>query len=251
MQGSKPEEIKMLNRTGPKPLYMQLEEILRKQIQDGELTFHQAIPSENELSRIYSLSRMTVRGVITHLVGEGLLYRVPGKGTFVAEPKIMTGPLSQKGIREQLEAMGYETGTTVLQKKIEKADSQAARELGLSPGTPVYKLERLRYANGEPLGLDYSYIPVALCNNLFDKDLEREALCDVLEKNYNIKAKHGVETLESCQAAAREIKHLKVPKGSALLMLKYTMYSQDETPFEYSRVVFRGDRMKLKFSFNR
>jgi GntR family transcriptional regulator len=182
-------------------------------------------------------------------VGEGLLYRVPGKGTFVAEPKIMTGPLSQKGIREQLEAMGYETGTTVLEKKIEKADSQAARELGLSPGAPVYKLERLRYANGEPLGLDYSYIPVELCDNLFDK--EREALCDILEKNYSIKAKHGVETLESCQAAAREMKLLKVPKNSALLMLKYTMFSQNGTPFEYSKVVFRGDRIKLQFSFSR
>ncbi|MEN6363863.1 MAG: GntR family transcriptional regulator [Rectinema sp.] len=241
----------MLNRSGPKPLYLQLEEILRKQIREGELQYHQAIPSENELSKIYDLSRMTVRGVITRLVNEGLLYRVPGKGTFVAEPKIMTGPLSQKGIREQLEDMGYETGTTVLDMRIEKADLPVADELGLSVGAPVYKLERLRYANGEPLGLDLSYIPVSLCSDLFEKELDSEPLCDILEKNYDIVAKHGVETLESCKAAAREIKHLKIAKGAPLLLLKYTMFSQNGTPFEYSKVVFRGDRIKLKFSFSR
>jgi GntR family transcriptional regulator len=241
----------MLNRMGPKPLYIQLEEILRAQINDGDLEYHQAIPSENELSRIYELSRMTVRAVITHLVTEGLLYRVPGKGTFVAEPKIMTGPLSQKGIREQLEAMGYETGTTVLEKKIEKADTSTATELGIPSGTPVYRLERLRYANAEPLGLDLSYIPVALCNNLLEKDLERQALCDILETHYDIVATHGIETLESCQATAREIKHLRVSKGAPLLLLKYTMFSKTGIAYEHSKIVFRGDRIKLKFSFTR
>jgi len=241
----------MLNRSGPKPLYMQLEEILRKQIRDAELSPHEAIPSENELSKIYDLSRMTVRGVITRLVSEGLLYRVPGKGTFVAEPKIMTGPLTQKGIREQLEELGYETGTTVLDKRVEKAESPIADELELPVGEPVYRLERLRYANKEPLGLDLSYIPVALCDSLLDKDLERDPLCDIIETNYDIVAKRGVETLESCPATSREIKYLKVTKGSPLLLLKYTMFSQSGIPFEYAKVVFRGDRIKLRFAFSR
>ena len=79
------EKVSALNRSGPKPLYLQLEDILRAQIMEGVLKHHEAIPSENELSRIYDLSRMTVRGVITRLVSEGLLYRVPGKGTFVSD----------------------------------------------------------------------------------------------------------------------------------------------------------------------
>jgi len=245
------EKVSALNRSGPKPLYLQLEDILRAQIMEGVLKHHEAIPSENELSRIYDLSRMTVRGVITRLVSEGLLYRVPGKGTFVSEPKIMTSPLSQKGIREQLEAMGYETGTMVLDRRIEKADTMIAHELNLPFETSLYRLERLRYANGEPLGLELSYIPVSLCVSLFEKDLEKEPLCDILEKNYGIVAKYGVETLESCNAGANEVRHLKLTKGSPLLLLKYTMYSQSGEPFEYTKVVFRGDRIKLRFSFSR
>lgn len=241
----------MLNRSGPTPLYLQLEEILRARIQAGELKYHEAIPSENELGRIYELSRMTVRSVITRLVNEGLLYRVPGKGTFVAEPKIMTGPLSQKGIREQLEDMGYETGTTVLDRAVERAESRVAAELGLESGAMVYRLERLRFANGEPLGLELSYIPVSLCPGFFDKNLDKEPLCDILEKNYHLVAKRGVETLESFTATPRESKHLEVAKGASLLLLSYTLYDDAGAKFEYARVIFRGDRIKLTFSFNR
>ena len=244
-------EIQILNRSGPKPLYAQLEEILRADIREGRLAHHEAIPSENELSRLYELSRMTVRGVITRLVNEGLLYRVPGKGTFVAEPKIMTGPLSQKGIREQLEAQGYETGTTMLDKRVERADQSISEGLSLPPGSPVYRLERLRYANGEPLALERSYIPEELCEDFFQQNLEKEPLCNILEKRYSIVATHGVETLESCQASAEEARLLKVPRGSALLLLHYTLFSQTGAPFEFTKVVFRGDRFKLRFAFSR
>ena len=95
-----------LNRQSPQPLHLQFEEILREQLENEEWAPHACIPSENELSRKYGISRMTVRAVLTRLVDAGLLYRVPGKGTFVAEPKIVSRPLSQMGITQQLEQMG-------------------------------------------------------------------------------------------------------------------------------------------------
>ena len=88
----------MLDRQSPKPLYVQLEELLKKQIENEDLKASLPIPSENELSKEYGLSRMTVRSVLTRLVQEGLLYRVPGKGTFVSQPKITGKPLYQMGI---------------------------------------------------------------------------------------------------------------------------------------------------------
>ena len=92
----------MLDRNNPKPLYAQFEDLLRSAIMAGEWETNHAIPSENELSRTYGLSRMTVRSVITQLVKEGLLFRVQGKGTFVAAPKITTRSPAYMGIREQL-----------------------------------------------------------------------------------------------------------------------------------------------------
>lgn len=240
-----------LDRSSPIPLYLQLEEILKNKIENKELLPHQAIPSENELGKQFNLSRMTVRNVITRLVGEGLLYRVPGKGTFVAEPKITTAPITQMGIREQLEEMGYETETTVIDKKIEKATEKVSEILHIPIGAPVYILERLRYANNEPLSLHISYIPVELCSGLLEKDIESIPLCNILDSDYQIIAKRGTETLETIGAGPREAKLLEIKKGFPLLLLTYVMYSQEDIPFEYSKVVFRGDRIKLKFEFHR
>ena len=240
-----------LDRTSPKPLYLQLEEIIRNQIDNKELVIDQVIPSENELCNHSGLSRMTVRHVLTRLVNDGLLYRVPGKGTFVAAPKITTAPITQMGIREQLEAMGYETETTVVDKKLDKATRRIAENLKISEGDPVYYLERLRYANNEPLSLHATYIPVTLCSFLFEKDLEKEPLCDILDREYGIIAKRGEETLESIGTNERESELLEVKKDFHMLLLEYVMYSQNDVPFEFSKVIFRGDRIKLRFEFTR
>lgn len=105
----------MLERNSPTPLYQQLEDILRVFISNGQWSPDHPIPSENELSKAYGLSRMTVRAVITNLVREGLLYRVQGKGTFVVPPKISTRSPAYLGIREQLEEQGYSTATKLVE----------------------------------------------------------------------------------------------------------------------------------------
>jgi len=241
----------ILDRTSPKPLHMQLEEILRNKIDNGDLSVDQMIPSENELSKQHNLSRMTVRNVIVRLVSDGLLYRVPGKGTFVASAKITTVPLTQMGIREQLVAMGYETDTTVVEKKIERASKRIAEYLEIAEDDPVYVLVRLRYVNSEPLSLHTSYMPVEKFNDLYQSNLEKEPLCYILDKRYGLIAKRGIETLESVGTDSRESKLLAVKKGFHILLLKYVLYSQYETPFEYSKVLFRGDKIKLRFEFYR
>ena len=104
----------VLQRESAVPLYAQLEQILHTRITSGEWLPGQRIPSENELNRIYGLSRMTVRGVLTKLVGDGLLVRVPGKGTYVATPKINAVSPAYRGVREQLEGLGYETSTRLV-----------------------------------------------------------------------------------------------------------------------------------------
>ncbi len=76
-----------LERSNPLPLYYQLKEVLRQQIQAGHLAPHTAIPSEPELVTRYQVSRATVRQALTELVNEGLLYRQHGKGTFVREQR--------------------------------------------------------------------------------------------------------------------------------------------------------------------
>lgn len=92
----------VIERDSATPIYQQLEDIFHAKIASGEWAPEQRIPSENELNREYSLSRMTIRGVLNKLAGDGLLIRVAGKGTFVAPQKINAVSPAYKGIREQL-----------------------------------------------------------------------------------------------------------------------------------------------------
>lgn len=239
----------MLERSNPKPLYLQLTEIIREKIHNGEWGTGNPIPSENELSRIYGLSRMTVRSVITQFVSEGLLYRVPGKGTFVAEPKITAKSLSYAGIREQLEQMGYAITTRILSTEKIDAIGQIAENLDLEGGSPVYMIKRLRFIEKDPLSLHISYVPVKMCEGFDSGRLEKEQLCVVLKNDYGLTRGRVVETLESCKAVTADAKLLNVKAGHPLLLLEDIIYSGDGVPFEYSKVLFRGDKIKIKMEF--
>lgn len=239
-----------IKRENPKPLYIQLEELIRGKIESGEWQPNTAIPSEAELNRLYDVSRMTIRSACSQLVQDGLLYRVPGKGTFVAEPKIMTETLAYVGFREQLERMGYETTTELLEISKKEATYNVAKRLKCHPGAPILEIIRMRYINGEPISLHYSRIPYELCKALEESKLETEQLCVLLEKNCNLKPSMITETLESVGANEKECQLFRVPPGYPLLVLEDIMFSQEDHPFEYSKVVFRGDKIKLKYEYH-
>lgn len=240
-----------LDRQSPQPLHLQFEELLREQLDNEEWPVHSCIPSENELSRRYGISRMTVRAVLTRLVDAGLLYRVPGKGTFVAEPKIVSRPLSQMGITQQLEQMGYETTTRVINIGIVSCPSKIARRIGVKAGEDVYTIKRLRFVKGEPLSIHTSYIPLSLCSDLEMQDFEHNQLCDIMEQTYHYEIVRRCETLESTTASLEEAELLEVKPAFPLLLLNTTMYTHGDRPIECSVVVFRGDKFKIKLEFNK
>ncbi|MGI6160912.1 MAG: GntR family transcriptional regulator [Christensenellales bacterium] len=240
----------MLERNNPIPLYIQLEELLRTSIQQGEWPPDSMIPSENEMSRIYGVSRMTVRSVITALVKEGLLYRVQGKGTFVAENKISTRPLAYMGIREQLEEMGYETSTKLTNFSTMPAPDKVADTLGIARGDEVYYIERLRYIKKTPLSIHRTYLPAAYCPGFTGEMLESEQLCVLLENKYGLTMDKVKETLESTASTQEEEKLLNLPSKSPLLKLEDLIFDRSGKAYEYSIVLFRGNKIKLHFEYD-
>lgn len=238
-----------IKRENPKPLYIQLEELIRNSIESGEWKPHTAIPSESEMNRLYGVSRMTIRSACSQLVQDGVLYRVPGKGTFVAEPKIMTESLAYMGFREQLERMGYEITTELLNVVEKEASHGIAKRLQCHQGDSILEIERLRFIKGEPISLHYSRIPYELCKNLSEGSLEEEQLCVLLEKEYDLKPSRIIETLESVTASEKESHLFNVEQGYPLLVLEDILYDKEDKPFEYSKVVFRGDKIKLKYEY--
>lgn len=166
---------------------------MREQLDNEEWPIHSCIPSENELSRKYGIRPDDpVRAVLTRLVDAGLLYRVPGKGTFVAEPKIVSRPLSQMGITQQLEQMGVRmTSTKVINIGIISCPSKMAKRLKIEPGSDVTTIKRLRFVKEEPLSIHTSYIPLNVCSDLEMQDFEHNQLCDIMEQVITMKLFEG------------------------------------------------------------
>ncbi|MFT4217445.1 MAG: GntR family transcriptional regulator [Micropruina sp.] len=239
-----------LNRNSAVPLYLQLTEELRNKILSGEWQPEQRIPSENELNQIYSISRMTIRQVLGKLVDEGLVFRVHGKGTFVAQPKIATRSPSYHGVREQLEQQGYSTRTEMVSSGELEADARLARELDVPLGTPLSMVERLRYAGDTPISLHKSYVPMPLAPGLLDHDLAEKQLCQVLARDYGLDMAYVHETLESLNPSPAELSALRVRRGIPLLLLEQRIRDSSHRLFEYTRIKFRGDRIRLEFDYD-
>lgn len=239
----------MLERNTPKPLYQQLKDILMDEIEAGKWEPNEKIPSENELSSLYGLSRMTARAVVSDLVKEGLLYRVQGKGTFVSEKILALSP-SYIGIREQLEQMGYEVKTQIVECKTMKSTGKIARNLGLLPGDSVFMIKRIRYIEDGPISLHVSYINEKYREKLSEELLEREQLCVILNEEYGLTRKKVSETLESIVATKEEGTLLEVEAGHPLLLLEDVIYDTNNVPYEYTKVLFRGDKIKIKLQYD-
>ena len=242
----------MLNRNSPEPLYVQLDHILRENIAAGVWQPGAAVPSENELSRQFGVSRMTARSVITGLVRDGLLYRVQGKGTFVSEEKISTRSPAYLGIREQLEEQGYRIETKLLSFAEEPASASVAAAIGRREGEAVYIIKRLRLVNSVPISIHHSYLPVALCRALSEDDLTGETqLCHCLERQFGLVTAKVQESLESVLATKREAELLQIEPKAPLLLLEDRNQNREGTVFEYSRIWFRGDKLKLHFEYEK
>ncbi|MBC3190329.1 GntR family transcriptional regulator [Pseudonocardia sp. C8] len=240
----------MLDRHSPTPLHVQLEEAIKDRIANEEWRPNSQIPSENELSGTYGLSRMTTRGVITRLAHQGLVYRVPGKGTFVAEPKVANRPHLPIGIQGQLDELGIESRIILVGASQQEASARLRKQLDLAEGQRVHRIERLRTMNGAPLSIHLSFVPVERCPDLDTKDLESGQLRRILEESYGLRPARVVESVETALASERDAQLLQVKTGFTLLQLQETNYTEVGNPFEFCHVLFRGDKMKITFEFH-
>ncbi len=240
-----------LDKNNPIPMYKQLEDIIKGNIASGKWGPDFKVPSEADFAKMYGISRITIRSACNHLVNEGVLYRVSGKGTYVSNTKIKTKSLAYMGFREQLEEMGYETKTKIIEKRKIKADFHLSKVLSVSEGSNILFIKRLRFLKGEAISLHYSYVPYKRCEGLEKYDLEKNQLCDILESEYSVKQTKVIETLQALGVNSEDAKLLDVEEGFPILLIEDVMYEQNEVAYEYSKVYFRADRVKLEFVYGK
>ncbi|HEX4202627.1 MAG TPA: GntR family transcriptional regulator [Ktedonobacteraceae bacterium] len=229
-------------RKSPLPRYYQLKEIMREKIRSGEWKSGDLIPSERELGEQYGISRMTARQAITELVNEGLFYREQGKGTFVSRHKITQQLIHLTGFTEDIKARGQRPDTRVLSAKMQFADETTADRLRIKPKQPIFYLQRLRLADGEPLAIEVAHINFMGCERLIDEDLEHNSLYRLLETKYGLTLIEAEQELEAALISKEEAQLLKMPLGSPGLFTRRITYTERNLPIEYARSVYCGNK---------
>lgn len=236
-----------LNRQDAKPLYHQIGDALQFAIDNGELLPGDRLPSENEISSQYNVSRNTARLAINMLIMRGLAYRVKGKGTFVTQSRMRYGLMQLTSFTEEMRRRGMTASSKVLSLVCEIPPQRIAQRLQLDAQTQAYKIERLRLTNGEPMAFHISYVPCDLCPGLEKEDLSSASLYDLLELKHGLRIAYADQVLKPAIAFQYEADLLTVYPGSPLLVVESVAYLDRGIPVEYARLIYRGDRYEFPF----
>jgi len=228
------------------PKYFQLVNILRHKIEDGEWVPYESIPSERELEKQYNISRTTIREAIAILVRQGYLFREHGRGTFVAPQKLQMSLHELTSFSEDMRKRGLEPGQLIRFMGYTDPPPKVLQALDLPADTPrIFMIERIRLGNGQPIGLQYSYLALPNDGVIEREELEeRGSLYDLLREKFNLHPTEAEETIEATLASPEEAAVLDTPEGSPLLLNARVMYTQDRRPVEYVKILYRGDRYK-------
>lgn len=234
-----------LDRRSFKPIYFQLSELVQNQIEDGELLPGDRLPSERDLMTQFGISRNSVRLAIEYLIKAGLAYRVPAKGTFVASGKMRYGLFGLISFSEDMQRRGLQPGSRILDFSVITPSPRIGQVLQLTPEQQVFKIDRLRLANGDPMALNTSYISQHLCPHLSQADLETTSLYKVLEEKYSLQLWRSERVVEPVIARDYEVEMLQVQPGSSLLLVEGTTYLVEDRPIEYVKIIYRSDRFQF------
>lgn len=233
-----------IDSKSPVPKYYQLKEIIRDGIEKDELRPGAVIPPERELCERYGVSRMTARQAVMELVNEGLLYRVQGLGTFVAEPKLGQEAGRLTSFTQDMRDRGMKTASDVLEVVAEDAGPVVARKLLIQPGERIVRIRRVRNADGKPMALENSHLLYEAAKGVLDADLAGGSLYEELAKA-GVSISAAEQSYEAVPINESESGHLGVPVGSPALLMERVTFDARDRPFEYVKSVYRGDRYRI------
>lgn len=236
---------------GPKsPLYLQLRELIRSKVENGEYLPGTAIPSVGALAETYGIHRLSVRSAISALIGEGLLKSVQGKGIFVVGEKLAQDLETAGGFEQTLKESAQRSEARLLIKAARTAGTLYAGHLGCPPEEPLFYVKRLYLLDGEPLSLEEAYVPQDLVPNLPDVDLNVFTLHQVYAF-YGIRLARWEQSLSISRLDAAEARLLDVDPHRGVLTLQCVNYDDSGRAVEFTRTHIRGDKCELNVRFQR
>ncbi|MGQ0835322.1 MAG: GntR family transcriptional regulator [Gammaproteobacteria bacterium] len=225
-----------LDESSSLPLYQQLQRALRGAIERRVLGPDDALPAERDLATEFSVSRITVRKAIDGLVDEGLLVRRQGSGTFVCA-RVEKNFSKLTSFSEDMRARGRNPRSVWLRRAAGTVTPEEALTLRSSPGTPVYRFHRIRFADDAPMALEYATV---LASCLPSLDAVESSLYEALERTGN-RPVRALQRLRAVLFTAEQAELLGAKENDAGLLVERLGFHKDGRAVEFSQSYYRGD----------
>lgn len=235
----------ILSRDVPAPLYHQVKTLILREIESGRWRPDDRLPTEDELSARFEVSKITVRHALRDLSNLGYIRREQGRGTFVQRPPLVQGPRELTSFTDEMRRHGRVAASQVLEQGTIDATAELAARLGVIVGDPVFFLRRLRLADREPMGLQTAYIPASLVPGISDMSFMEVSLYDVLRDEYSLHPASAHETHRAVLVGPDEAHWLRVPPGSPAMAAERVAHLADGRALEYVQSIMRGDRYAI------
>lgn len=233
-----------LDHRDTKPLYHQLKEIIKLQVNDKVWKFDELIPSENELAALYSVSVGTVKKALSVLVEEGILYRRQGRGTYVARPDFKNSFI--RFFRYGLKSGGENQLPTskVINAAVIRPTKRVKEILRLTGQEKVIDIQRIRYLDKVPLMVEHIYLPQRVFPGFDHIDISQQLLYPIYDKKYNTPIVWADEYLWPSIVDSEAAGHLEIQPGDPVICIERIAYTNGDRPVEYRASVGRGDRFR-------
>ena len=245
-----PHKTGSIESASAQPFYLQIKEVLKLRILDGDYAAHEQLPSESELIKIFGVSRITVRQALRDLHGDGLVFSVQGKGTFVSRPKVVQDVQHLQGFGEAMNSQGHETSTRVLTIKERKPPRAVADVFAVKKNEKVVEVVRIRYLNREPISVDHSFFPLEIGQRFFARDLATD-IFPMLENELNLPLDYADLRIEATTADEETGQHLNIKPGAPVLKITRLVFTNNGRPIDFEYLSYRGDAYQYHLRVNR
>lgn len=230
----------------PAPLYAQVKQVIRRQIQSGQWSAHFRVPSENELVTQFGFSRMTINRALRELTAEGLLVRMQGVGTFVAEPKSQSALFEVHNIADDIASRGHIYTTRVVLVQEEIAGYERAMALNLMESQTIFHSIIVHYENNIPVQLEDRSVNPVMAPNYLDQNFLRQTPYVYLSLVAPLT--EGEHVVEAIQADPQECTLLDIPAAEPCLLIRRRTWSGN-TVVTAARLIHPGSRHRLEGRF--
>lgn len=239
-------ELYSIDKSSPVPMYFQIKQEIIKLIKNKTYNTGDQLPTELEFCEALDISRPTIRQAFQELIAEGYITRQKAKGTFVSKPKVDGFFFKRlQNYNEEMKSLGLTPSTKVLKTEVLKATDCICENL--KTNGDVFHLERLRFADNDPMVYVHTYIPMHLYADIHLHNFANDhtSLYDIMKNTYNHPIAYVDRTIEAKNATAEIASLLNIKKGSAIYTITTIAYDENDIPVEYSEAYYRGDRNKF------